>query len=80
MSRRTPVVRVHKACYYSLLPISARHLSPRILLGVARNLLRRRGRLLTFGIQGANAALTAKMAHVGEQAFEMIRVTLRAVG
>ena len=79
MSGRAPVVRVHKACYYSLLPISARHLRPRILLGVARALLHQRGRLLTSGIKGANAALAAEIAHIGEQAFEMVRVALRAV-
>ena len=73
------MVRVHKACYYSLLPISARHLRPRVILGVTRALLRQRGRLLSSGIKGANAALAAEIAHVGEQAFEMVRVVLRTV-
>ena len=73
------MVRVHKACYYSILPIGARHLRPRVILGVTRALLRQRGRLLTSGIKGANAALAAEIVHIGEQAFEMVRVALRTV-
>ena len=73
------MVRVHKTCYYSIFPIGARHLRPRVILGVTRALLRQRGRLLSSGIKGANAALAAEIMHIGEQAFEMVRVALRAV-
>ena len=73
------MVGVHKTCYYSIFPISARHLRPRVILGVTRALLRQRGRVLSSGIKGANAALAAEIAHIGEQAFEMVRVVLRTV-